>query len=70
MKIKYFNKAFKDKTNKQLIDEIRGLNQAIDVIGCYGVRDLTLREAIDSELAQRGYESVAHTEYYKKDEMV
>ena len=65
-KIKYFNKYFKDKTDKQLINEALGLDQMIHQVGCFGVRDMIRFNAIDTELAQRGYESVDHKEYFKQ----
>ena len=67
-KIKFFNKEFKDMTDKQLIDDVQGLNQSIDVVECFGVKDLILRGMIENELGKRGYDSQNNIEYYKRDE--
>jgi len=67
-KIKFFNKEFKDMTDKQLIDDVQGLNQSIDVVECFGVKDLVLRGMIENELGKRGYDSQNNIEYYKRDE--
>lgn len=67
-KIKFFNKDFKDMTDKQLIDDVQGLNQSIDVVECFGVKDLVLRGMIENELGKRGYDSQNNIEYYKRDE--
>ena len=67
-KIKFFNKEFKDMTDKQLIDDVQGLNQSIDVVDCFGVKDLILRGMIENELGKRGYDSQNNIEYYKRDE--
>ena len=67
-KIKFFNKEFKDMTDKQLIDDVQELNQSIDVVDCFGVKDLILRGMIENELGKRGYDSQNNIEYYKRDE--
>jgi len=38
----------------ELFDYLRDLEEAIDKVDCFGVRDLVLRGAIESELARRG----------------
>jgi len=38
----------------ELFDHLRDLEETIDKADCFGVRDLILREAIESELTRRG----------------
>jgi len=66
-KIKFFSELFRNKTDKQLIDEVQELNINIDIAGCFGAKDCILRERIDSELYKRGYDSQNSIEYYKRN---
>jgi len=44
---------FLKKTDKELKEELKGLNQAINKFECFGVNDLLLRDAIIKELKHR-----------------
>jgi len=65
-KIKFFSELFKNKTDKQLIDEVQELNINIDIAGCFSAKDCILCELIDGELDKRGYDSQNSIEYYKR----
>lgn len=41
------------RTTKQLHEELKQLNDSIDVFECFNTRDLTLREEIEAELERR-----------------
>ena len=43
----------KKMSTKKLKEEFEALDQAIEDVDCYGVRDLMLREAISNELHRR-----------------
>ena len=42
-------------TLKQLKEEHRSVWRAINIVGCFGVRDMALLESIEAELSRRGY---------------
>lgn len=41
------------KTMKDLLNELRGLDDAIDGFECFNSRDVTLREHIEAEIVRR-----------------
>lgn len=41
------------KTDKELLEELKGLNDIIDTVECFGSRDVILREFIEQELNRR-----------------
>ena len=54
--ISYHDKPFKKWTDKQLIDDAKGLYSSIYVMDCYGMHDLIELDGITEELDRRGYE--------------
>ena len=55
---KYNNKSqyFKDWTTKKLKEEAISYDQTINIVGCYGVRDMIAFNGIMTELSCRGVE--------------
>ena len=49
-------KDLKEMSKKELIHEWNSINQIIEQVGCFGVKDLMWRGAIENELERRGYE--------------
>lgn len=45
---------FKDWTTAKLKRELRGYDECINVVGCYGVRDVMAYYGIGAELEARG----------------
>lgn len=41
------------RTKAELRKELKGLNDAIDIVECFSTRDLALREEIEAELERR-----------------
>ncbi len=62
---KYFNEAFKDKKDKELIKEAMSLNNIIS-LGSYASHDVVELDAIEQELDLRGYEKTEQVTYIKK----
>lgn len=54
----YFLSPVRGWTLKQLKAEHLSTWRDINVIGCFGVRDMALLESIEAELARRGYEVI------------
>ena len=59
----------KDMTDEQLINEFNGLNEMIEVSGCYSVRDMVIRDTVASILVERGFEphGSCRVEWFKEE---
>jgi hypothetical protein len=51
-------KEYSQYTLKELKSELQGLNEAIDILDCFGTHDLLMRDAIENEITKRGYDIV------------
>lgn len=58
MQIKYQEKPYSKYTIKELKSALKGLNDAIDVWDCFGTHDLLMRDAIEHEIIDRGYDII------------
>ena len=56
------NKELKQMTKKELKDEYVSVCETIDVIGCFGTRDLRWRDALEIEINKRGMEIIQRVE--------
>ena len=52
----------KDRTDSELIDDWKGLYQAIYIVDCFGVSDLANFAMVQEELKRRGMEVEDETE--------
>lgn len=50
-----YGKKLEEWTDKELIVDLRAVHSAIEDFGCFGVRDLQVRELYAAELERRGY---------------
>ena len=63
--MKYNNESefYKDWTTQKLKDEYKGLDEMINVVECYGRRDLLNHLGIELELINRGVEITQRVEF-------
>lgn len=54
-------------TKKNLIGEYLAICQSIDDIGCYGTKDLILRDWLEAEIARRGLRIINRIEVVEND---
>jgi hypothetical protein len=59
----YREKPFKECPLSEPGKELEALNQTIDTIGCFGVHDLVMRDAIEYEIDRRGYDIVPSAKF-------
>lgn len=55
-------------TNEQLKDEYVAVNESIEVVGCYGTKDLMGRDTLENEISKRNGSIETKTEVVFEDE--
>ena len=57
-----------EMSKEQLKDEYESVCETIDVVGCYGTKDLMWRDALEGEIVNRGGDIYTRTEVSFGDE--